>query len=81
MVREWAMNNVVRLLAILITLVSIPAYQANSVSKENVSEEFIELLDYEIQNRAFALDTMKALVEDDEPSDTLIFFKAYLALE
>ena len=75
------MNNVVRLLAILITLVSIPAYQANSVSKENVSEEFIELLDYEIQNRAVALDTMKALVEDDEPSETLIFFKACLALE
>ena len=75
------MNNVVRLLAILITLVSISACQANSVSKESVSEEFIQLFDYEIQNRAFALDTMKALVEDGEPSETLIFFKAYLALE
>jgi hypothetical protein len=56
------MNKLKRLLLILVMLTSVAACQAGPMSKESVSEEFIDLFDYEIQNRAFALNSMKATV-------------------
>ncbi|WP_390617601.1 hypothetical protein [Maricurvus nonylphenolicus] len=46
-----------------------------------MSKEFINLFDYEIQNRAFALASMEALVRTGDVNPNLEFFKAYLELE
>jgi hypothetical protein len=56
------MNKLKRLLLILVMLTSVAACQAGPMNKESVSEEFIDLFDYEIQNRVFALNSMKATV-------------------
>ncbi len=80
------MSHFVKLIFIFISIFSIAVCQANPVSEERVMEksinkEFIKLLDYEIQNRAFALESMKVAVEYGEGKEELPFTKAYLALE
>ncbi len=44
-------------------------------------EKFVKLFDYEIQNRAFALNTMQDYLEGKEESADSQFWRAYLALE
>jgi len=73
------MKNIVCVLLISLGIVSV--CQAMSEDDKNVSEEFINLFDYEIQNRAFALDSMEAFVNSSEANPKLDFFKAYLGLE
>ncbi len=80
------MPKLVKLMFIVMSIMSIAVCQANSVSEDgkmnkSVNKEFIKLLDYEIQNRAFALETMKVAVEKSEGAEELPFLKAYLALE
>jgi len=70
----------------IISIMSLVACQFNPISEEKavqqgINKEFIKLLDYEIQNRAFALETMKVAVEKNEGAEELPFLKAYLALE
>ena len=72
--------------SLLLTCCLISACQANSTSRpatanSALDSEFIALLDYEIQNRAFALMTMEALASADYDNLTKSFFEAYLALE
>ena len=76
----------VKLIFSFISIISLAACQFSPVSEETVMEpgfnkEFIKLLDYEIQNRAFALESMKVAVEYGEGEEDLPFKKAYLALE
>lgn len=59
----------------------VHARQAAAINNEMGDEVFIELLDYEIQNRAFALDSIVTLVKGGEQSNSLLFFRAYLKLE
>ena len=76
----------VKLIFSFISIISLAACQFSPISEETVMEpgfnkEFIKLLDYEIQNRAFALESMKVAVEYGEGEEDLPFKKAYLALE
>ena len=80
------MSYIFKLFFILISTVSLAACQFNPVSEEvvmeqKVNKEFIQLLDYEIQNRAFALESMRVAVKDGKDDKNLPFKKAYLALE
>jgi len=80
------MTHLTKLIFTFISIISIAVCQANPVSEERIMEqsvnkEFIKLLDYEIQNRAFALESMRVAVEYGEGKDDLPFKKAYLALE
>ena len=80
------MPHIFKLIFTLILAIGIAACQINSVSEETVMEpgvnkEFIKLLDYEIQNRAFALENMRVAVEYGEGEADLPFKKAYLDLE
>jgi len=70
----------------IISIMSLAACQFNPISeeeavKQGINKEFIKLLDYEIQNRAFALESMKVAIEYGEGDETLPFWVAYLALE
>ncbi len=73
------MKNIVCVLLISLGVVSV--CQAMSEDDKNVSEKFINLFDSEIQNRAFALASMKEFVSSGEANPSLDFFKAYLGLE
>lgn len=85
------MKIYISLLSTLITAIGMTACYASPISDEKnmssnetvitkqANREFIKRFDYEIQNRAFALNSMKAAVKDD--NQALSFFKAYLALE
>ncbi len=80
------MFYLVRFIFTFISIIGIAACQFSPVSEEVVMEksvhkEFIKLLDYEIQNRAFALESMRVAVEYGEGEEDLPFKKAYLALE
>jgi hypothetical protein len=46
-----------------------------------VNQEFIELFDYEIQNRAFALNSFEAILADDAENPHRAFYEAYYAME
>ena len=76
----------VKLIFSFISIISLAACLSSPISEEvamepGINKEFIKLLDYEIQNRAFALESMKVAVEYGEGEEDLPFKKAYLALE
>jgi len=76
----------VKLIFSFISIISLAACLSSPISeevamKQGINKEFIKLLDYEIQNRAFALESMKVAVEYGEGEEDLPFKKAYLALE
>lgn len=50
-------------------------------SDSAMNQEFLEIFDYEIQNRAFALNSFKAILADDSENPQRAFYEAYLALE
>ncbi|NIB42214.1 hypothetical protein HBA55_21585 [Pseudomaricurvus alkylphenolicus] len=85
------MKKLTKLFALLIATTSLVACSANAINgKEDMNvdvidtesrREFIDLLDYELQNRAFALKLMEAAVEKGSGNEALPFLKAYLALE
>jgi len=67
-------------------VLTFSAFQAVSVGNESNTElerqsQFVKLLDYEIQNRAFALNTMQTFLAEKEGSSESQFWRAYLALE
>lgn len=69
-----------------ISVIGLAACLSSPISEEVAMEqssnnEFIKLLDYEIQNRAFALESMRVAVEYGSGEEDLPFKKAYLALE
>jgi len=90
------MKKIISLLSIIITTFSVASCYAESnrnsnsdaknmnnnqvISAQPDNKAFIELFDYEIQNRAFALNSMKTAAESST-NPALPFFKAYLALE
>ena len=76
----------VKLIFSFISIISLAACLSSPISeevamKQGINKEFIKLLDYEIQNRAFALESMKVAVEYGEGEEDLPFKKSYLALE
>ncbi|BFM17919.1 hypothetical protein R50073_41020 [Maricurvus nonylphenolicus] len=85
------MNKLVKLYFLFMAAIGLAACQANTlngsddmnvaVANADVSQEFLDLFDYELQNRAFALNLMEAAVEKGEGDQALPFAKAYLALE
>jgi len=89
---EFSMKKIISIISFFITTTCMmPCYattnddQKTMNAKQTIytntaSKEFIKLFDYEIQNRAFALNTMKTAAEDSA-NRALPFFKAYLALE
>lgn len=69
----------------LVVLVNMNVSQANSVNEGAVNkdsrEQFLQLFDYEIQNRAYALNTISGQLEIIETAELKRFYNAYLALE
>jgi|GEM_PF-1635948 hypothetical protein len=59
--------------------------QANPLQEgpanKNSHEQFLQLFDYEIQNRAYALNTIRGQLEIIETNELRRFYNAYLALE
>jgi len=50
-------------------------------SESDMNKEFLELFDYEIQNRAFALKSFDGILADDLENTNRAFYEAYHALE
>jgi len=69
----------------LVVLVNMNVSQANPVNEGPVNkdshEQFLQLFDYEIQNRAYALNTISGQLEMIETMELRRFYNAYLALE
>ncbi len=79
----------------LVVLINMNVSQANPVNERPVNEgavnkgplnkdsheQFLQLFDYEIQNRAYALNTISGQLEIIEATELKRFYKAYLALE
>ena len=78
-------KKLIRFVVFLVVLVNMNVSQANSVNEGAVNkdsrEQFLQLFDYEIQNRAYALNTISGQLEIVETAELKRFYNAYLALE
>ncbi|MDG1707280.1 MAG: hypothetical protein P8H03_00885 [Emcibacteraceae bacterium] len=68
----------------LLTVLSFFMLSNGGITQESdraMNEEFLEIFDYEIQNRAFALNSFEAILADDAENPHRAFYEAYHAME